>query len=67
MINDGKTVMIRVGPKRLPIKAIQTIDVAQMFNTKRINTKVQRFMVNKFPSLFDREVKYYTEKFNRVK
>ena len=61
LINDGKTVMIRVGPKRLPIKAIQTIDVAQMFNTKRINTKV-----DKFPSLFDREVKYYTEKFNRA-
>lgn len=66
MINDGKTVMIRVGPKRLPIKAIQTIDVGQMFNTKRINTKVQRFMFDKFPSLFDREVKYYTEKFNRA-
>lgn len=67
IINDGKTVMIRVGSKRLPIKAIQTIDVAQMFNTKRINSKVQRFMVEKFPSLFAREVKYYTEKFNRMK
>ena len=39
LINNGKTVMIRVGNKRLPIKALQTIDVAQMFNTKRINNK----------------------------
>lgn len=34
LINDGKTVMIRVGKQRLPIKALQTINVAQMFNTR---------------------------------
>lgn len=65
LINGGRTVMVRTGHERLPIKAIQTIDVAQMFNAKRINSKVQSFMVEKFPALFEREAKYYTEKFNR--
>jgi hypothetical protein len=36
-------------------------------NTKRINAKVEQFMRDKFPVLFDREAKYYTEKFNRAK
>jgi len=38
--NKGRTVFVRVGKERLPIKALTTIDVAQMFNTKRINAKV---------------------------
>jgi len=66
MINQGRTVMIRTGKRRLPIKAIQTIDVGQMFNTKRINQKVQAFMLDKFPELFTREAKFYTDKFNQA-
>lgn len=64
LINGGKTVMIRVGKKRLPIKALQTIDVAQMFNTKRINARVVNTIKDRFPMIFEREAKYYTDRFN---
>ena len=64
LINNGKTVMIRVGKGRLPIKALQTIDVAQMFNTKRINAKVVQVIRDRFPAIFEREAKFYVDKFN---
>ena len=63
--NDGRTVFRRVGKSRLPIKALQTIDVAQMFNTRRINAKVVQVMKERFPTIFEREVKFYTDRFNR--
>jgi hypothetical protein len=62
--NDGRTVFIRTGKPRLPIKALQTIDVAQMFNTRRINHKVVDTMKAKFPEVFAREAKFYTDRFN---
>lgn len=64
LINGGKTVMIREGRTRLPIKALQTIDVAQMFNTKRINAKVIQMIRDKFPTIFEREAKFYLDRFN---
>lgn len=64
LINDGKTVMIRVGKKRLPIKALQTVNVSQMFNTKRINAKVIKVIEAKFPEIFTREAKFYLDRFN---
>ena len=64
LINGGKTVMIRTGKGRLPIKALQTIDVAQMFNTKRINAKVVQVIKDRFPTIFTREAKFYLDKFN---
>jgi len=67
LINSGKTVMIRVGKRRLPIKALQTIDVAQMFNTKRINAKVLQLIEQRFPDVFANEVKFFTAKFNSGK
>ena len=67
LINDGKTVMIRVGKARLPIKALQTIDVPSMFNTKRINAKVLRFIEDKFPELFKNEARFFTERFKAGK
>jgi len=66
LINEGKTVMIRTGKKRLPIKALQTIDVAQMFNTQRINGKVVSFIEEKFPELFANEAKFFTNRFNQT-
>ena len=42
--NNGRTVFIRTGKARLPIKALTTIDVAQMFNTRRVNDKVVAFI-----------------------
>lgn len=67
LINEGKTVMIRAGKARLPIKALQTIDVGQMFNTKRINAKVLRFIEGKFPELFRNEAKFFADKFKAGK
>jgi hypothetical protein len=64
LINKGKTVMIRVGKKRLPIKGLQTINVSQMFNTRRINAKVIKVIEDRFPVIFAREAKFYTDRFN---
>lgn len=63
--NDGRTVFIRQGKPRLPIKAIQTIDVAQMFNTQRIKSRVVKTMQDKFPGIFAGEAKFYMDRFNR--
>jgi len=41
--NQGRTVFERVpGAKRLPIRGVETIDLPQMFNTRRINQRVVR-------------------------
>ena len=64
--NKGRTVFERTGNGRLPIKPVQVIDVAQMFNTKRINAKVVHVMREKFPAIFAREARFYTERFNKV-
>lgn len=57
--NKGRTVFIREGSGRFPIKALQTIDVPQMFNTKRINAKVVAFMREKLPAVLEHELKYF--------
>jgi hypothetical protein len=55
--NNGRTVFIREGRGRLPIKALSTIDVPQMFNTRRIQgvvlDRIKRDMVIEF----DRAIK----------
>jgi hypothetical protein len=61
--NKGRTVFERVGAKRLPIRPLRTIDVAQMFNTRRINDAVTRKMREKFPAIFAREAAFYLRKF----
>lgn len=65
LINGGATLMIRVGKQRLPIKALQTIDVPQMFNTRRINAKVVQLIESKFPQVFANEARFFTARFNR--
>lgn len=62
--NQGRTVFRRVGKARKPIEALQTINVSQMFNTRRINARVVQFMRDKFPEVFEREARYYTDRFN---
>lgn len=62
--NKGRTVFVRVGKSRLPIKALQTIDVAGMFNAKRINSKIVRLVVDRYPDLFAHEAQYFTDRFN---
>lgn len=61
--NKGRTVFIRTTDKRLPIKALQTIDVGQMFNQRRINARVVALIKTKFPELFARDLKFYLGKF----
>lgn len=55
--NNGRTVFIREGKGRLPIKALSTIDVPQMFNIRRIQgvvlDRIKRDMVIEF----DRAIK----------
>lgn len=65
--NKGRTAFIREGKKRLPIKGLQTIDVPQMFNTKRLNASVVEFIKRKFPEVFAREASYYTSRFNSAR
>lgn len=63
--NKGRTVFERVGRERLPIKPVQVIDVAQMFNTKRINKRVLALISARFPAIFAHEASYFLDRFNR--
>lgn len=61
--NKGRTAFTREGNKRLPIRPLQTIDVPQMFNTRRINAAVVRKIRERFPVIFEREVAFYLKRF----
>lgn len=55
--NNGRTVFIREGKGRLPIKALSTIDVPQMFNTRRIQRVVIDRIKRDMAIEFDRAIK----------
>lgn len=55
--NKGRTVFKRVGKERFPIEAKSTIDIPNMFNTKKINAAVTRVMLQNFRQNFDRELR----------
>lgn len=55
--NQGRTVFIREGKKRLPIKGVETIDVPQMFNTRRVSERVMHRIRTELPVEVDRAVK----------
>lgn len=57
--NKGRTVFIRTGKARLPIKAVRTIGVPQMFNTKKNIGKVLRWIEINLPRIAQAEVAYY--------
>lgn len=76
--NKGRTVFQRIPGTVAPgrskyagtkyaerIKAVRTIDIKQMFNTRRINAKVTKTIHKRFPEIFDREAQFYTNKFNQ--
>jgi hypothetical protein len=63
--NKGRTAFKRVGNKRLPIAPLQTIDVPQMFNTRRINQRVVRKLREVFPRVFERELAFYLQRFGK--
>lgn len=69
--NKGRTAFVRVPgtvmnarrgsigqAHRQKIKPLQTIDVPQMFNTRRINARVRRKLAEILPSLVEREVAF---------
>lgn len=55
--NKGRTVFIREGKGRKPIKALNTIDIPQMFNARRINSVVREVMLKNFGANFNRELR----------
>lgn len=57
--NKGRTVFMRVGRRRLPIKAVETIDVPQMFNARRINAAVVKKIQSDFPVELARAIAMY--------
>lgn len=76
--NKGRTVFERVpgttmasrskyaGSKHAEkIKPVQTIDIPQMFNQRRINAAVIAGIRAKFPTIFEREANFYVARFNR--
>ena len=74
--NKGRTVFERVPGTRMAsrkwggkhgeqIKPVQTIDVPQMFNARRINAAVVAAMQARFPAIFERELAFALSKFNR--
>lgn len=70
--NQGRTVFVRTagtmksranskGPlHKQAIEPLRTIDVAQMFNTKRINLKVQQFIRENFARIYASEVRFFS-------
>jgi len=64
--NNGRTVFVRVGKDRLPIKPVQAIDVPQMFNTKRVNDRVLRKMKAVFPVVFAREERFALDRWSKA-
>lgn len=73
--NQGRTVFTRLPgtamtskPRRWggqhddQLKPLSTIDVGQMFNTKRINQAVIKAMEDIFPRVFERELAFYAKR-----
>lgn len=54
--NKGRTIFVRTSGDRLPLKALSTIDVPQMFNTKRIQSKVLARIEKEIQVEFDRAI-----------
>jgi hypothetical protein len=55
--NQGRTVFERVGKSRLPIKGVETIDVPQMFNMRRVNRAVVAKILRELPVEVERALK----------
>lgn len=61
--NRGRTVFTRRSPtgaisRRLPIYSLQTIDMPQMFNAKRINAALVRTIRERLPQVAEREIRF---------
>jgi len=60
--NQGRTVFIRTGKSRLPIKAVRTIGVPQMFSTKKNIRNIMDWIKVKFPTIMEHEATYFLSK-----
>lgn len=60
--NKGRTVFMREGKGRLPIKPVQVIGFGQMFNTKRISQRVMQKINDDLPAEVDRAIKMLISK-----
>ena len=63
--NKGRTVFRRVGDSRLPIEPKRTVDVPQMFTTRKVNAAVIRAIQSKLPAIFEREARYALSRFGK--
>lgn len=75
--NKGRTVFVRVPGTTMAsrakyrnkhgekIKPVTTLDVAQMFNTRRLNAAVRRNIEQRFREVFDRELRFAVSQFER--
>lgn len=52
----GTAIFIREGKSRMPIKTLTTIDIPQMFNTRRINQVVRNVMEQNFTKNFNHKL-----------
>lgn len=53
----GRAVFIREGTARMPIKTLTTVDIPQMFNTKRVNAVIRTVMQQRFDINFQRQLR----------
>lgn len=60
--NKGRTVFARTGDARLPIRALRTIDVPQMFNQREINAAVVQVIHDRFQAVFEQQVRFYASR-----
>lgn len=63
--NKGRTVFIREGGARLPIKAVETIDLPQMFNTQTVNRRLLKRMEEILAVEVERGIAAATARFGR--
>ena len=54
--NNGRTVFVRTSKDRLPIRAVQTIGIGQMFNTKRVQSRVIERINRELPVEIERAI-----------
>ena len=57
--NKGRTVFKRVGKNRLPIKALKTLSVPQMFNEKRLK-EAEELIQKDYFVMYDRNFSFYS-------
>lgn len=60
--NKGRTVFMREGKGRLPIKPLQVIGFSQMFASKKISGRVQKKIADDFGIELDRAIKMVLER-----